>query len=63
VSLPLAEALNLRDRAGQRQVPGQLQDVLAIAETTQAEIVNKTPNLVKVCSASHIEHLVRQAGC
>jgi type VI secretion system protein ImpJ len=31
------------------------------AETTQAEIVNKTPNLVKLCSASHIEHLVRQA--
>ena len=31
------------------------------AETAQAEIVNKTPALVKVCSASHIEHLVRQA--
>ena len=31
------------------------------AETSQAEIVGKTPNLVKVCSASHIEHLVRQA--
>ncbi|HEY1342828.1 MAG TPA: type VI secretion system baseplate subunit TssK [Bryobacteraceae bacterium] len=35
---------------------------LAIAaESSQAEIVNKTPNLVKVCSASHIEHLVRNA--
>jgi type VI secretion system protein ImpJ len=31
------------------------------AETSQAEIVNKTPGLVKICSASHIEHLVRQA--
>ena len=31
------------------------------AEASQAEIVGKTPNLVKVCSASHIEHLVRQA--
>ena len=31
------------------------------AETSQAEIVYKTPNLVKICSASHIEHLVRQA--
>ena len=31
------------------------------AEASQAEIVNKTPPLVKVCSASHIEHLVRQA--
>ena len=31
------------------------------AETSQAEIVGKTPQLVKVCSANHIEHLVRQA--
>ena len=31
------------------------------AETSQAEIVGKTPNFVKICSASHIEHLVRQA--
>lgn len=31
------------------------------AETTQAEIVGRTPQLVKVCSASHIEHLIRQA--
>src|SRR5208283_5960919 len=29
------------------------------AETSQAEIVNKTPQLVKVCSAAHIDHLVR----
>ncbi len=35
---------------------------LAIAaETPQADIVAKTPQLVKVCSANHIEHLVRQA--
>jgi len=31
------------------------------ADTKPAEIVGKTPQLVKVCSASHIEHLVRQA--
>lgn len=31
------------------------------AETSQAEIVSKSPHLVKVCSASHIEHLVRNA--
>ena len=31
------------------------------AEASQAEIVAKTPELVKVCSASHIDHLVRQA--
>ncbi len=31
------------------------------AEATQAEIVGRTPQLVKVCSATHIEHLVRQA--
>ncbi len=27
----------------------------------QADLISKTPFLVKVCSASHIEHLVRQA--
>jgi type VI secretion system protein ImpJ len=27
----------------------------------QADLIVKTPQLVKVCSASHIEHLVRQA--
>ena len=31
------------------------------AEASQAEIAGKAPQLVKVCSASHIEHLVRQA--
>ncbi|HLW77700.1 MAG TPA: type VI secretion system baseplate subunit TssK, partial [Bryobacteraceae bacterium] len=31
------------------------------AETSKTEIVGKAPYLVKVCSASHIEHLVRQA--
>jgi type VI secretion system protein ImpJ len=31
------------------------------AESSQAEIVAKVPQLVKVCSASHIDHLVRQA--
>ncbi len=31
------------------------------AEMTEAELINKTPTLIKVCSATHIEHLVRQA--
>ncbi len=31
------------------------------AEVSQAEIVSKTPQLVKVCSVNHIEHLVRNA--
>ena len=31
------------------------------AEMNEAELIAKTPNLVKICSASHIEHLVRQA--
>jgi type VI secretion system protein ImpJ len=31
------------------------------AETSQAEIVSRAPMLLKVCSATHIEHLVRQA--
>jgi type VI secretion system protein ImpJ len=31
------------------------------AEMSQADLIAKTPYLIKVCSASHIEHLVRQA--
>jgi type VI secretion system protein ImpJ len=31
------------------------------ADMNQGELIQKTPQLVKVCSASHIEHLVRQA--
>jgi type VI secretion system protein ImpJ len=31
------------------------------AEMNEAELINKTPALIKVCSATHIEHLVRQA--
>lgn len=31
------------------------------AETNHADLISKTPHIVKVCSANHIEHLVRQA--
>lgn len=31
------------------------------AEVNQAELITRTPQLIKVCSATHIEHLVRQA--
>jgi type VI secretion system protein ImpJ len=31
------------------------------AETSEENIIRKVPQLVKVCSATHIEHLVRQA--
>jgi len=31
------------------------------AEMSEAELINRTPQLIKVCSATHIEHLVRQA--
>ena len=31
------------------------------AEMNQADLISKAPYLVKVCSANHIEHLVRQA--
>ena len=35
---------------------------LAIAaETNEADLINKVPQLVKVCSANHIDHLVKQA--
>lgn len=31
------------------------------AEMNEAELIAKTPYLIKICSANHIEHLVRQA--
>jgi type VI secretion system protein ImpJ len=31
------------------------------AEMNEAQLINGTPTLIKVCSATHIEHLVRQA--
>jgi type VI secretion system protein ImpJ len=31
------------------------------AEMNEAELITKVPHLVKLCSANHIEHLVRQA--
>ena len=31
------------------------------AEMSQADLIAKTPYLIKICSADHIEHLVRQA--
>jgi type VI secretion system protein ImpJ len=31
------------------------------AETSQADIVGSVPQLVKVCSANHIDHLVKYA--
>jgi type VI secretion system protein ImpJ len=31
------------------------------AEMSEAELINKAPQLIKICSATHIEHLVRQA--
>lgn len=31
------------------------------AEMDQAELIQKAPQLIKICSASHIDHLVRQA--
>ncbi len=31
------------------------------SETNQADLIAKAPQLVKICSANHIEHLIRQA--
>lgn len=31
------------------------------AEMNQGELIGKTPNLIKICSADHIEHLVQRA--
>jgi len=31
------------------------------ADMNEADLIRKTPDLVKICSANHIEHLIRQA--
>lgn len=31
------------------------------ADMDEAELIRKTPDLIKICSANHIEHLIRQA--
>ena len=32
------------------------------AEMNEADLIEKAPQLIKVCSASHVEHLIRQAA-
>jgi len=31
------------------------------ADLNEGELIEKAPQLIKVCSASHVEHLIRQA--
>jgi type VI secretion system protein ImpJ len=64
VSLPLQlvqpaiHAVSLDD---ERYLANTKMYLAIAAETNKADVISKTPHIVKVCSANHIEHLVRQA--
>src|SRR5215467_8338028 len=64
VALPLVQvqpsiyAASLDD---EKYLTGTRMYLAITAEMSQADLIAKTPYLIKICSASHIEHLVRQA--
>ncbi len=65
VSLPLKliRPSDVRRRQFSKTVSSKIRGCyLAIqADMNEGELIQKVPQLVKVCSASHIEHLIRQA--
>jgi len=64
VSLPLKLAQNsiyATSIAEDRYLTNTKMYLAVQAEMSQADLINKAPQLIKVCSANHIEHLVRQA--
>jgi len=64
VSLPLKlvqPSIYAAALADERYLQNTRMYLAITAEMSQADLISKTPYLIKVCSASHIEHLVRQA--
>ncbi len=64
VSLPLKlvqPSIYATALADDKYLTGTRMYLAVSAEMNAAELIGKVPNLVKVCSAAHIEHLVRQA--
>jgi type VI secretion system protein ImpJ len=64
VSLPLKLAqpsIYATALADDKYLTGTRLYLAVSADIGQADVISKAPYLVKVCSASHIEHLVRQA--
>jgi len=64
VSLPLKlvqPAIYATALADDKYLSGTRLYLAVSAEMSQADLISKAPYLLKVCSANHIEHLVRQA--
>src|SRR6185436_5217744 len=64
VSLPLKlvqPSIYAAALADERYLTNTRMYLAITAEMAHADLIGKTPYLIKVCSASHIEHLVRQA--
>jgi type VI secretion system protein ImpJ len=64
VSLPLKQvqpAIYATALADDKYLSGTRLYLAVSAEMNQADLISKAPYLLKVCSANHIEHLVRQA--
>jgi len=64
VSLPLVEgqpSIYSASLADDKYLTDTRMYLAISAEMSQAELIGKTPYLIKICSANHIEHLVRQA--
>ncbi len=64
VSLPLKLAqpsIYATALADDRYLQGTRMYLAIRAETAKAELIRRTPQLVKVCSATHLEHLIKQA--
>jgi type VI secretion system protein ImpJ len=64
VSLPLKlvqPSIYATALADDKYLTGTRLYIALSADMNQADLISKTPYLAKVCSASHIEHLVRQA--
>jgi type VI secretion system protein ImpJ len=64
VSLPLKQvqtSIYATALADDKYLDGTRLYLAISAEINQADLISKVPYLAKVCSASHIEHLVRQA--
>ena len=64
VSLPLKlvqPSIYAASLADERYLTNTRMYLALSAEMAQADLIAKTPYLIKVCSASHIEHLVKQA--
>jgi type VI secretion system protein ImpJ len=64
VSLPLKRvqpSIYATELAEDRYLKGTQMYLAVSAEVPEADLIRKSPQLLKVCSANHVEHLIKQA--